>query len=473
MRARVMLTCLVLLSTTLAGCIENDHGDEDGHALHFNGMSYDEPTTAPDFTLIDQNGESVTLSAFEDKVVVIAFTYTHCPDVCLAIEANLAAVEDRFEGEDDLVILSITIDPARDTPAHLAEWTAARGYDWPHLTSAEHSDLQSVWSDYNLLVDNDQIYSDHSDHGENDSQMSHHEMMHNVAILYPDNTTTMVNSTLTGWSLTNVALDQAGIELNGSSSELGHFVNGIGGHDSPSDWSWWWSLQVWNASNTSWEEASVGIDAIEMSEATHIAWAASSADASAIPAPEDGGHSVDVLFPDETHARIVVEDNYTGWDLMVAATADHDIAMNASDSKLGHFVNGFEGVDSPSDGSWWWSMLFWNETSEAWEKSAVGLDDLQIMVDANHIAFAASNANLSMLPAPHAAAEDQEHDHEDHTADEDEVYLVGHNTVTFIVDLDGNKRVVHSGADWSIDDFAEDLEALLSEHDEADDGHGH
>lgn len=297
-------------------------------------------------------------------------------------------------------------------------------------------------------------------------------MTHKVSILYPDNTTTTLNHTLTGWSLTTVALDQAGIALNGSGGQWGHFVNGIGGVDSPADWSWWWGLHVWNASNSTWDESPTGIDGIEMTDSTHIAWAASSANTSDLPAPMDGHHSVDVLYPNGTHERAMLSANVSGWDTLLGATADADLTMNASDGQWGHFVNGFNGTDSPSDWSWWWSMLFWNATSMAWEESPVGLDDLRMMVDTDHIAFAASNANLSQLPAPVAMPHDDE---EDHGEMEEEMYLVGHNTVTFIIDLDGNKRIVFSGSDWDPALFAEDLEHLIH-HDrgvESAEPHGH
>jgi cytochrome oxidase Cu insertion factor (SCO1/SenC/PrrC family) len=73
---------------------------------------------------------------------------------------------------------------------------------------------------------------------------------------------------------------------------------------------------------------------------------------------------------------------------------------------------------------------------------------------------------------------DEEHDsHDDHNGmhGEDEMYEVGHNTVTFIIDKDGNKRVVYTGSSWSTANFMEDLEQLLH-HDsgvESSDDHSH
>ena len=95
---------------------------------------------------------------------------------------------------------------------------------------------------------------------------------------------------------------------------------------------------------------------------------------------------------------------------------------------------------------------------------------MMIMHDTDHIAWAASNANLSMLPVPteHADEHDDEHDdHDDHNM-ADELYEVGHNTVTFIVDKDGKKRVVFTGSSWSTADFMDDLNHLLHHDSGAD-----
>ena len=83
----------------------------------FNGIEYRDPIEAPDFTLVDQYGNNVTLSNYEGKVVVLAFIYTSCPDVCLIISSNLQWAKMNLQEDlvDEVVFLSVTIDPARDT----------------------------------------------------------------------------------------------------------------------------------------------------------------------------------------------------------------------------------------------------------------------------------------------------------------------------------------------------------------------
>ena len=138
---------LVVLCFLLAGCSGSDD-------LGILGTEYREPPEAPDFTLENQHGEDVSLSDFEGRVVVVAFIYTSCPDVCLIISSNLDYVYQNLGDHSEMVeFVSITIDPARDTTSHMLEWASSRGYEWDHLTHERGSVIQAVWDDWNVVVD--------------------------------------------------------------------------------------------------------------------------------------------------------------------------------------------------------------------------------------------------------------------------------------------------------------------------------
>jgi protein SCO1/2 len=97
----------------------------------------------PDFVLTDQARRSVRLSQFRGKVIAINFIYTSCalPQFCYRSANNFGAVERRFKKQmgRDLVLLTVTFDPARDRPERLAEY--ANQWDanpdaWRFLTGA-------------------------------------------------------------------------------------------------------------------------------------------------------------------------------------------------------------------------------------------------------------------------------------------------------------------------------------------------
>jgi len=82
------------------------------------------------FTLTGESGKPVSSSSFDGKYRMIYFGYTFCPDVCPTDMQTLMKGYQQFGKQDPeraakIVPLFITLDPARDTPAVLTQWTEA------------------------------------------------------------------------------------------------------------------------------------------------------------------------------------------------------------------------------------------------------------------------------------------------------------------------------------------------------------
>jgi protein SCO1 len=76
------------------------------------------------FTLTDENGKVVTDKDVLSQPSLVYFGYTFCPDVCPADTARNAEATDALEEMGYLVQpVFISVDPKRDTPAVLKEWT--------------------------------------------------------------------------------------------------------------------------------------------------------------------------------------------------------------------------------------------------------------------------------------------------------------------------------------------------------------
>ena len=75
------------------------------------------------FQLVDHTGKTVTDRDFRGQFMLIYFGYAYCPDVCPTELANMAAALDRLEDHAARVQpIFITVDPARDTSAFLADY---------------------------------------------------------------------------------------------------------------------------------------------------------------------------------------------------------------------------------------------------------------------------------------------------------------------------------------------------------------
>jgi protein SCO1 len=106
--------------------------------------------SVPNFTLTDQARASVSLSGLRGKVVAINFIYTSCvlPQFCFRTANHFDVVQKRFKARAgrDLVFLTVTFDPAHDTPEKLAEYSSQWKADpkiWHFLSGKEH-EIQRV-----------------------------------------------------------------------------------------------------------------------------------------------------------------------------------------------------------------------------------------------------------------------------------------------------------------------------------------
>jgi protein SCO1/2 len=91
--------------------------------------------------LTSQDGGTASLRDYRGKVLAIAFIYTSCPDICPLLTEKMAQVQDEL-GSDfgpKIAFVSITVDPARDTPEVLKAYADGYGVNyagWSFATGA-------------------------------------------------------------------------------------------------------------------------------------------------------------------------------------------------------------------------------------------------------------------------------------------------------------------------------------------------
>jgi protein SCO1/2 len=90
----------------------------------FKGGALEPPRLAPEIGLRDPEGGAFRLASYRGRVVVLSFGYTFCPDVCPMTLSELARVRSALgEAGKRMQVAFITVDPERDKPARLAEYT--------------------------------------------------------------------------------------------------------------------------------------------------------------------------------------------------------------------------------------------------------------------------------------------------------------------------------------------------------------
>ncbi len=99
---------------------------------------------APQFQLTDQAGQPFASSSLAGQVWLVDFIYTHCTDVCPTylsprmMQLQQQILEGKLPGKVELI--SISVDPVRDTPAVLQQYGARYGADprvWHFLTGPD------------------------------------------------------------------------------------------------------------------------------------------------------------------------------------------------------------------------------------------------------------------------------------------------------------------------------------------------
>jgi protein SCO1/2 len=119
---RAALSCAAagIAALLLAAC------DRPGHGPAFQSIDLTGADWGRDFSLLDADGRTVRLADFKGRCVLLFFGFTQCPDVCPTALARAADVMQRL-GPDAarLQVIFVTVDPERDVPAVLREYTRA------------------------------------------------------------------------------------------------------------------------------------------------------------------------------------------------------------------------------------------------------------------------------------------------------------------------------------------------------------
>lgn len=379
----------IAISTILAMSLLPISTVVEGGDHHWNGYVLDrEPIS--DHLMIDENYDYYSLKKGTHDVIVVAFIFTTCPDVCPVITSNLVSAETQLEGID-YQFISVTVDPAKDTPAELNKYMDNYGASWPHLT-AELEDIQAVWDDFMIQVNTTEIENhDHEhSHGEEESHSDENDHMDStVMVALPNGEIYSNDVELNGYDQLTASAYANEWTVNSSVSQWGTFVSGLNGDDGPADYSWWWELHSWNVTTEAWEASMLGIDSIE---AGNLAFAPNSTEDSAIPAPQGEDYSFTIVQSNGS-TDVSVMDELNAWHMSMGALD----SFVAPDSDWGHYMTTIDGNEAPADYSWWWNLHYWDSTNESWTESSVGMD---MLVDEQHILWAPNSTDESSIPAP-------------------------------------------------------------------------
>ena len=89
------------------------------------------------FTLVDQNGKTVTDQDFRGRYMLVLFGFTHCPDVCPGeLQVMSVSLDELGPKADEIVPIFITLDPERDTQEAMGAFVKNFGSRFVGLTGS-------------------------------------------------------------------------------------------------------------------------------------------------------------------------------------------------------------------------------------------------------------------------------------------------------------------------------------------------
>lgn len=100
----------------------------------------------PEFSFINQYGDTISQADFENSIYVADFFFTSCPTICPVMKSQMVRIYEHFEDNSQVKILSHSIDPYHDSVAVLRDYAEALGVQdtrWQFVTG-DQDDIYEI-----------------------------------------------------------------------------------------------------------------------------------------------------------------------------------------------------------------------------------------------------------------------------------------------------------------------------------------
>ncbi len=149
----LVLVLSIVVGTTLwlklgprSQLVNSDGGARDG-LLQYGAV--------PEFSLTERSGEMIGLAQLRGKIWIADFIYTSCTDTCPLQSGMMARLQEEYASKPDVQLVSLTVDPERDTPQTLSLYANRYNADaerWFFLTGQRHRIIRLIQDGFHLSV---------------------------------------------------------------------------------------------------------------------------------------------------------------------------------------------------------------------------------------------------------------------------------------------------------------------------------
>ncbi len=110
----------------------------------------------PNFELINQLGDTITQKVFENRIYITDFFFASCPGICPQMTNNMYKLQEEFINDNDVLFLSHTVTPTRDSVPVLKNYAKKNGVidnKW-HLVTGDKMEIYDLGRNH-YFVEND------------------------------------------------------------------------------------------------------------------------------------------------------------------------------------------------------------------------------------------------------------------------------------------------------------------------------
>lgn len=118
--------------------------------MHYGG---DPGSSIRPFSFANQDGDTITEQDVKGKILVVEYFFTTCKSICPVMNDQMARVYDAFRMDDNVLILSHTVDPKNDTVAAMKAYSLKYDADpkkWMFLTGTKEDLYNQAYHSYKL-----------------------------------------------------------------------------------------------------------------------------------------------------------------------------------------------------------------------------------------------------------------------------------------------------------------------------------
>jgi protein SCO1/2 len=112
--------------------------------------------TIADFSLTNQNGETITQDTYKDKIYVADFFFTTCPTICIAMTDHMLQIQNEIINDDEVMLLSHSVTPEIDSVAQLKKYALEKGVidrKWKLVTGDKKEIYELARKSYLAVLD--------------------------------------------------------------------------------------------------------------------------------------------------------------------------------------------------------------------------------------------------------------------------------------------------------------------------------